>query len=234
MPPTTDPPPATDKPAVLLSQYPKEHKHIRRSVAIAVGAHIFVGALVCLITYWLGITTLKELLEKGGAIAETGAAPEEPMTVELQLDDTPPPPTPNPLFIKEIVKPKVVPPPVPPKKPEPKPVNKPRPRYTAPNAKGQGITQNVSAARVGSSGLPSPSYPQSALNAHEGGTVGMRVVFDSGGGVASADVVSSSGVTILDVSTRNFIYGHWKNASLAGQTVHIPIIYDPSDQSGGH
>jgi hypothetical protein len=40
--------------------------------------------------------------------------------------------------------------------------------------------------------------------------------------------MSSSGVTLLDVSTRNFIYGHWKNASLANKSVSVPIIYDPN------
>src|SRR5271154_3631389 len=92
--------------SVLISQYPKEHGHVRRSVALAVFFHLFIAALVCLITYWLGITTLKDLLSKGGSIAESGPAPEEPMTVELQLEDITPPPTPNPEFIQEIIKPK--------------------------------------------------------------------------------------------------------------------------------
>lgn len=216
--------------SVPLSQYPKEHKHVRHSVALAVFLHIFIAALVCLITYWLGITSLKDLLEHGGAIAETGAAPEEPMTVELLLEDIAPPPTPNPVFIKEVVKPKIVPPPQI-KKPVVKPDTKPKPRYTAPNAKGAGKTQNISVARVGTSGLPAPSYPQEAYNEHEGGTVGMIVVFGSDGSVASATVEQSSGVTLLDSSTRNFIYGHWKNATLANTTIHIPIIYDPGNLS---
>jgi TonB family protein len=228
--PPAEPPAATEKPAVNLSQYPKEHRHTRRSIAIAVGVHLLVAALVCLITYWLGITTLRDLMEKGGAIAETGAAPEEPMTVELQLEDLTPPPTPNPEFIKEIVKPKVAPPPVVPKKPEPKP-NKPTPKYTAPKATGQGISANISAAKLGSSGLPKPSYPQDLYNQHEGGTVGMEVVFGSDGSVASASVSSSSGITELDQSTKNFVYGHWKNASLANSTIHVPIVYDPGTLS---
>jgi hypothetical protein len=173
--------------SVHLSQYPKEHKHVGRSVAIAVFIHLFIAALVCLITYWLGIMTLRDLLEHGGSIAETGAAPEEPMTVELVLEDITPPPTPNPLFIKEVVKPKIVPPPVI-KKPVVKPDTKPQPRYTAPNAHGAGKSQNLSVARVGSSGLPAPSYPQEAYNEHEGGTVGMIVVFGSDGSVSSAEV----------------------------------------------
>jgi TonB family protein len=215
---------------VDLAQYPREHKHVGRSVALAVLLHVFIAALVCLITYWLGITTLKDLLSKGGAIAESGPAPEEPMTVELQLEDITPPPTPDPLFIKEVVKPKLVPPPQI-KKPVVKPDTKPKPRYTAPNAKGEGKSTAISVARVGSSGLPHPSYPAEALSEHEGGTVGMQVVFGSDGSVSSADVRESSGVTILDSWTRNFVYGHWKNATLANSTIHIQIIYDPSNQS---
>jgi TonB family protein len=210
----------------LLAQYPKEHRHTASSLALAIGLHIFVAALVCLITYLLGITTLRDLLEHGGAIAETGPAPEETMTVELVIEQTPPPPTLNPEFIREVIKPKIIPP-VPPKKVVIKPDTKPKPRYTAPNAKGEGKSQNISVARVGSSGLPAPGYPAQALAEHEGGTVGMEVVFGSDGAVSSASVTESSGVTLLDVSTRNFIYGHWKNATLANTTIHIPIIYDP-------
>jgi TonB family protein len=219
-------PPPQDKSAVPLSHYPKEHHHVGHSVALAIFLHVFVAGLVCLIAYWLGIATLKDLLSKGGSIAESGPAPEEPMTVELQLEDVTPPPTPHPVFIQEIVKPKVVPPPEI-KKPIVKPDTKPKPRYTAPNAKGEGKTQNVSVARAGTSGLPHPSYPAEALNRHEGGTVGMEVIFGADGSVQSATVIESSGVTLLDISTRNFVYGHWKNVTLANTTVHIPIIYDP-------
>jgi TonB family protein len=234
MPPTETTPAAANERAVLITKYPKEHKHVGRSLALAVFLHVFIAALVCLVTYWLGITTLKDLLEKGGAIAETGPAPEEPMTVELQIEDTPPPPTPNPEFIQEIVKPKIILPP-PPKKVAIKPDTRPKPHFTAPNAHGQGLTQNVSVARVGSSGLPSPSYPYGPLSRHEGGTVSMEVVFGPDGRVSNATILSSSGVTELDVSTRNFVYGHWKNATLANTTIHIPVIYDPGEGrvSGG-
>ncbi len=166
--------------------------------------------------YGLGFTTLKDLLTKGGSIAESGPAPEEPMTVELVTLDEFPPPTPNPEFVKEVVKPKPIPPP-------PlvqKPVIKPEPRpNVAPNAHGEGKSQNVAVARVGSSGLPSPSYPYEALARREGGTVGMEVVFGPDGSVQSATILESSGVAILDVSTRNFIYGHWKKRQ-PGQLHH--------------
>jgi TonB family protein len=220
-----------DEPAIaLISQYPREHQHVRRSALLAVGIHLLIAALVCLITYWLGIVSLRDLLTKGGSIAESGPAPEveEVFLVEQELT---PPPTPNPEFVQQIVKPKVAPPPVPPKKAVPKP-NPVKPHYTAPNAHGQGTTQNLSVARVGSSGLPAPPYPYAAHNAGDEGTVGMEVVFGPDGSVASAEVVQSSGYSILDVSTRNFVYGHWKNAQLANQTIHIPIIYDMTQPTG--
>jgi TonB family protein len=226
-----------DENAVLISKYPKEHQHVGRSLALSIFIHLTVAALVCAITWWLGITTLKDLLEKGGAIAESGPAPEQPMTVELQYEDTPPPPpTPNPVFIQNIVKPKVPPPPVPLKKPEVKPNTRPKPRYTAPNAKGEGKSPNISAARPGTSGLPSPPYPYEALARNEGGTVGVEVVFGPDGSVKKAKVRQSSGVPLLDVSTLNFVYANWKNASLANTTIHVPVIYDPSKSSvsGGH
>ena len=222
-------PPRPEETAVLISQYPKEHQHIRRSIAAAVFLHVFIALMVCLVTYWLGITTLKELLEKGGAIAETGPAPEEPMAVELVEEEIPPPPTPNPEFVQELVKPKIIPP-IPPKKVI-KPDTKPKPRFTAAKATGEGKSQNISVARVGTSGLPSPSYPADALSRHEGGTVGMQVSFGPDGSVASAEIRESSGVTILDISTRNFVYGHWKNASLANSIIHVPVIYDPGNRS---
>lgn len=229
--PTAAPPPPTDESAVLISQYPKEHRHVGRSFALSVFIHLFLAAVVCAIMYWLGIMSLRDLLMKGGAIAMNGPAPEQPMTVELIEEDLQPPPTPNPEFIQEIVKPKVVPPP--PKKPVPKPPeNRPKPKYTAPNAHGSGETNMLSEARVGSSGLPAPPYPYAARDARQEGTVRMRVVFGADGSVSTADVVQSSGFSLLDSSTRNFIFGHWKNAQLANHTIEVPVIYDLTHPSG--
>ncbi len=59
----------------------------------------------------------------------------------------------------------------------------------------------------------------------------MNVVFGPSGEIESATITGSSGVTLLDSSTRNFIYGHWKNASMAGKNVNVPIIYDPGQRS---
>ena len=226
-------PPPTDPTAVLISQYPKEHRHVRSSVALSVGIHLLVSAIVCLVLYWLGFTSLKDLLTHGGAIAENGPAPEEPFLVEIVPEEVTPPPTPNPEFIQQVVKPKVVPPPPPPKKVV-KQEPRPQPKFTAPNAHGQGISNALSVARVGSSGLPAPSYPVPAKDAGQQGTVTMHVTFGADGAVASADVVGSSGYAILDSWTRNFIFGHWKNASLANQTVHVPVVYDLSQPSSAH
>jgi len=223
--------PETETP-ILISSYPKEHRHVGRGVAVSIGIHVTVAALVCLIMYWLGIMSLRDLLMKGGALAENGPAPEEPVAVDLVYEDPPPPPTPHPEFVEQTVKPKVVPPPEI-KKPVPKPVTQIKPRYTAPNAHGEGKTQALSVARVGSSGLPAPSYPYAARNAGQEGTVGIEVVFGSDGAVSSAEVVQSSGSSILDVWTRNFVYGHWKNAQLANQTIHVPVVYDIA-QSTAH
>jgi TonB family protein len=206
-----------------------------RGFLISVGVHLSLAVLICLILYLLGIVSLKELLEKGGSIASSGPAPEQPMIVELKLDKILPPPTDHIEFIKQVLKkqpPAVVPKPTPMKKiitAIKQAIAKVLPkRFTAPKATGAGNSEGVAAFREGTSGFPYPSYPYEALQAGEGGTVRMHVVFDSGGRVASAEVVSSSGVTVLDTWTRNFIYGHWGNPSVANQSVNVPIVYDPS------
>jgi hypothetical protein len=221
-----------------LAQYPQDELRMGRGFLIAVGAHLFLAALICLILYLLGIVSLTELLEKGGSIASSGPAPEQPMIIELKLDKVLPPPTDHIEFIQQILKPKEIPKPVPPK-PKPTPIQKiiiaikkeiatvvPK-RFTAPKATGSGNSSAVSGFVKGTSGFPYPTYPYEDLQAGEGGTVQMHVVFDGGGAVTSADVVSSSGVTSLDTWTRNYIFGHWKNASAANQSVNVSIIYDP-------
>ena len=209
---------------------------MRRGVLIAIGIHLFLATVAGLILYFLGIQSLKELLDKGGAIASSGPAPEQPMVIELKLDDIKPPPTDQIEFMQQILKPKPEPVvPKPPPEPVPaKPVVVAKPRFTAPKATGSGNSNVVSAFILGSSGLPHPGYPVEALDAREGGTVEMRVVFDAGGGVADAEVISSSGVILLDTWSRNFIYAHWKNAGLANQTFTVPIIYDPGDPRSSH
>jgi TonB family protein len=224
-------------------QYPPDETHLVKSLFIVLGLHFLVAALVCLILYLLGIVSLKDLLQKGGAIAMSGPAPEQQLVVQLKQDDVQPPPAAEIEFIRQILIPKVVqtPPPVPPPKPEPpkppaktppKQVTKaPPPKYTAPNATGAGNSSSLSAFALGTSGLPAPPYPYQARLNHQEGTVRLHIVFDGGGGIASADVVSSSGVEILDSSSRIWVFGHWKNASLAGKSVNVPLIYDMAHAS---
>jgi TonB family protein len=213
-----------------LMEYPPDDLRVGRGFLISVSLHFGTAALICLILYIMGIVSLKQLLEKGGAIASSGPAPQQ-MIIELKLDDIKPPPTDHIEFIKQILKPKpvvVIKPPPPPPKPVPKPVVRQQPRYTAPNATGQGVSKIVSSFVLGSSGLPAPGYPYEARVAHESGEVLMHVVFDAGGGIASAEVTKSCGYSNLDTSTRDFINENWKNSSMANKTVDVPIVYDPS------
>ncbi len=212
-----------------ITPYPPERSLVRLGVVVAIGIHIFLAVVTCLILYLMGIQSLKELLDKGGALASSGPAPEQPMVVELKLDDIKPPPTDVIEFQQQVLKPKpqpVIPKP-PPTPPTVKPVVKTRPKITAPKATGAGNSDTVSNFVVGSSGFPHPSYPYNLLSAHIGGTVYVRVVFDSSGAASEADVVQSSGTPELDATTRNFILAHWKNASEANQVLTGPVIYQP-------
>ena len=204
-----------------------------RGVLIAVGIHLFLAGLVCLILYIMGIQSLKQLLEKGGAIASSGPAPQ--IVVELKLEEVKPPPTDHIEWEKQILKPKPIVIVKPPPKPKPvvKPIVKVIPRFTAPKATGSGTSNAVSAFKAGTSGLPHPSYPYAELQAGHGGTVMMHVTFDGGGNIANADIVGSSGYTSIDSYTRLFIYEHWKNTGLNGQSFNVPIVYDPGRGSVG-
>jgi TonB family protein len=259
-------PRATDKKPVRFSRYPGDRRYVGRSVALSVVLHVLFAALVCLLAYWFGIVRLKDLLNKGGSLAESGPAPEQAMTVNLVMaQPRPPPPVPTPKPVPvptpeakptptptpqalpvlppiqlKIVTPAPAPASVPSSspttvaasaKPTAKPIAKPKPKFTAAHATGQGKSQNISPARVGTTGLPAPSYPAEALARHEGGTVSMQVLFGPDGAVMNAEIQQSSGYSILDVSTRNFIYAHWKNASLANTTIHVPVIYDPGNRA---
>ena len=232
----------TARPSADLTNYPPEDARVVRGIVMSVALHLVVAGAICLILYLLGIVSLRDLMSKGGALASSGPAPEQPMTIDIKLDDLLPPPTDNPEFIKQVLKEKPIPvvvipkppevkPPTPVAKPVAKPVVKAKPAFTAPKATGSGNSAVASAAVAGTSGLPRPSYPPEALNQNEGGTVRMHIVFDGSGAVASADVTSSSGVILLDTYTRNFVYGHWKNASLAGRSYDVPFVYDPSLRS---
>jgi len=53
----------------------------------------------------------------------------------------------------------------------------------------------------------------------------MNVQFDIKGNVADAEVAQSSGVPILDTTTRSFIRAHWHSPAYAGQLVNVPVQY---------
>ena len=152
------------------------------------------------------------------------------MEVELRPPDLPPPPpTVNPEFIKQIVLPKpvVVPPqpvPVAPPPPRPVPVVH-KPHFTAPHATGTGETASVSQLVLGSSGFPRPGYPYEARLRHQSGTVVVGIQFDSEGRPADVEIDTSSGVSVLDSSTRSFIQANWRNESFAGRRVTVPVEY---------
>jgi protein TonB len=73
--------------------------------------------------------------------------------------------------------------------------------------------------------LPHPPYPLEARNLGQTGTVIMNVQFDADGNVIRAEVAQSSGVPLLDSTTRSFIRAHWHSAAYAGQTISQPVEY---------
>jgi TonB family protein len=84
----------------------------------------------------------------------------------------------------------------------------------------------VSSYAPGENVLPHPPYPEDALDMHETGTVVMSITFNMAGNVAQAEVSQSSGVGLLDTSTRSFILSHWHSTTFAGQTVTQPVRYN--------
>ena len=81
----------------------------------------------------------------------------------------------------------------------------------------------------GASDLPHPPYPDEARSLGKTGTVVLNVQFDGQGSVTSAEIVQSSGVSILDTSTRAFIRTHWHSQAYAGQLISVPVRYRLQD-----
>ncbi|MCE0497408.1 MAG: energy transducer TonB [Methylacidiphilales bacterium] len=210
-----------------LTRYPAEQIYLRHGATASLGLHLLVAGTIVLIAFLTHVKTIEQLMAEGGSIAQSGPAPEENIEVELRPDDLPPPPpTVNPEFINqvELPKPVVVPPP-PVIVPPPKPVVVNKPRYTAPKATGTGESANISHLVVGSSGFPQPGYPYEAEVHHQTGTVFVGIQFDAQGNAGDVEVIGSSGVSILDSSTRSFIRSHWHNENFAGQHVTVPVEY---------
>jgi TonB family protein len=210
-----------------LSRYPQERVFIRHGATASFGLHVLIAGAIVLVAFLTHIKSIQQLMAEGGSIAQNGPAPEETMEVLLRPDDLPPPPpTPNPEFVRQIEEPKpvVIPPPevVPPK---PKPVIVAKPRYTAPKATGSGESATISKLVVGSSGFPRPGYPYQAQLRHQTGTVTVSIQFDATGTASDVEVVESSGVPLLDSTTRSFIRSNWRNENFAGRSVSVPIEY---------
>jgi len=83
----------------------------------------------------------------------------------------------------------------------------------------------VSSYAPGLNVLPHPPYPVEARKLGQTGTVVMNVQFDANGNVIRAQVAQSSGVPLLDTTTRSFIRAHWHSATYAGQTIRQPVEY---------
>jgi len=213
---------------VSLRFYPAERHFAREGVTAAFGLHVLVASIVILLALLTHVKTIEQLMAEGGSIAQSGPAPEQEIEVELRPEDLPPPPpTINPEFIRqvELPKPQIVPPPPVPVPPRPKPVLVSKPAYTAPQATGLGESASVSRLVIGSSGFPQPGYPYEARVRHKTGTVSISIQFDAAGSAADVEVLQSSGVPILDSSTRSFIRSHWHNESYAGQRATVPVEY---------
>jgi TonB family protein len=160
-----------------------------------------------MLAYFHHIKSLRDMMT-----ASITQLPIEQIQILLIDDKKPPPPTDHPLWIKQLIIPKVKPPPPP---PPPKPKPKPKPQ----------MVRVVPKLIVGSNSLPSPSYPAEAYQQHIQGTVMIQVSFDGTGAVSDAEVVESSGSALLDSETRHFILEHWKSLAFAGQTQTVPIQY---------
>ncbi|TVQ16106.1 MAG: TonB family protein [Leptolyngbya sp. DLM2.Bin15] len=63
---------------------------------------------------------------------------------------------------------------------------------------------------------PSPRYPQSALDANIEGTVGIMVDISPSGAVVYANVVSSSGSSVLDQAAVSTVRGQWRFQPISG------------------
>ncbi len=72
--------------------------------------------------------------------------------------------------------------------------------------------------------LPVPPMPSSGPHS---GTVTLQVAFNSSGDVASCRVLKSCGFPGLDQATAHFVKSRWHAPRYAGQTIEVPICYQP-------
>jgi TonB family protein len=188
-----------------IHDYPAEKRYTPWGLGASILFHLGILGLVLWIAY------LHQMHRLGNVMTAT--------IVELPIDQVEilvidekkePPPTANPLWIKQIVIPKVKPPPPPKPKPKPKPV----------------AVRHVPQYDPNSPGLPRPEYPPDAYENHIEGVVEMKVIFDANGGVIDAVVSESSGSALLDSSSRHWILSHWHDPKYAGQVLQVPLSYE--------
>jgi TonB family protein len=194
--------------ADALLNYPPERLYVRWAAPASLAFHVLLASIVLILAYLHHITSLRDLMT-----ASITQLPVDQIQILLIDENKPPPPTDHPLWIKQLIIPKVKPPPPPPPPPKPKP--KPKPQ----------MVRIVPKLIVGGRSLPAPSYPMEAYEAHIQGTVMIQVVFDGSGGVERAEVVESSGSPVLDSSARHDILSNWHDPDFAGQTQTVPIQF---------
>jgi protein TonB len=218
-----------------VNVYPADIELMPWGLMASISGHIAVVLFVAILAWLYHVRSLRELMT-AAAFEPPPPPPTEEIEVVLQLDDRPPPVPDHIYFLRQDIQVTPTPTPTPtptrtptptPKpqpivhhEPVPKPV-KPHPPTQAAPARNPAPTRIV----VGSGHFPAPLYPAAALRMKIQGTVEVRVVFDGSGGVAEAEVISSSGAPMLDNAARNWILSHWHDASFAGSSQTVPIEF---------
>jgi protein TonB len=190
-----------------IHDYPEEKRYTPWGMFASVGFHLTVMGIVLWLAYLNHIRSLRDMMT-----ASIVQLPVDQLEILLIDEKKQPPPTTNPLWIKQIIIPKNKPPPPPPPKPKPKPKQVP--------------VREVPRITPGTNSLPRPTYPIEAYRDHIEGTVLMKVSFDASGTVYDAEVEESSGSSILDSETRHFILSNWHDPDFAGQVQDVPIRYE--------
>jgi len=189
-----------------IHDYPAEKTYTPWGLIGSIGFHVAVVALILWLAYVQHIRSLKDMMT--ATIVQTQVDDIQILVIDEKKE---PPPSANPLWIKQLIIPKNKPPPPPPPKPKPKP-------------KPVAVHQ-VARLIPGSRSLPQPTYPMEAYQAHIQGTVVMKVGFDGAGNVIDAIVEQSSGSSVLDNWSRHWILTNWRDVDFAGQVQDVPIQY---------
>lgn len=57
--------------------------------------------------------------------------------------------------------------------------------------------------------------------------MGIQVSYDAHGAVKSVGIIGTSGVSLLDTTTKNFVLAHWQDPSKANQVINSTVTFDP-------